>query len=303
MRDGLHWALRPQSPSGERWRCTQADGSAKSPRPGRGTRARERACQSWGRCRLGRPVACDSTMPPMTGPEHYQRAEQLLTEASELIRFRQQPGQAGPADLPVRPQDAEERRRLSKRPRPSGPEHRRSPGSCHARPGRRHRGRGPGPGQPGVGRCCRNQAQQRITPGEGTATRRPGSRRMAPDHKHNRSRCCSTSLAACAAGCHFHRGSAELALRHERPARPPRRSVVSGWERHPAQHTCAISGFGKHRTCSPLATTTWCPAYCSPSRATHPRPWGDGVETQHPAWQWLRLVRNLTSYHIDTMYF
>ena len=52
----------------------------------------------------------------MTGPEHYQRAEQLLTEASELIRFRQQPGQSGPADLPVRPQDAEERRRLSSDP-------------------------------------------------------------------------------------------------------------------------------------------------------------------------------------------
>ena len=33
-----------------------------------GVRARERACQSWGRCHLGRPVACDSTMPPMTGP-------------------------------------------------------------------------------------------------------------------------------------------------------------------------------------------------------------------------------------------
>ena len=52
----------------------------------------------------------------MTGPEHYQRAEQLLTEASELIRFRQQPGQSGPADLPVRPQDAEERRRLPSDP-------------------------------------------------------------------------------------------------------------------------------------------------------------------------------------------
>ena len=55
-------------------------------------------------------------MPPITGPERYQRAEQLLTEASELIRFRQQPGQSGPADLPVRPQDAEERRRLSSDP-------------------------------------------------------------------------------------------------------------------------------------------------------------------------------------------
>jgi hypothetical protein len=52
----------------------------------------------------------------MTGPEHYQRAEQLLAEASELIRFRQQPGQSGPAYLPVRPQDAEERRRLSSDP-------------------------------------------------------------------------------------------------------------------------------------------------------------------------------------------
>jgi hypothetical protein len=52
----------------------------------------------------------------MTGPGHYQRAEQLLTEASELIRFRQQPGQSGPADLLVRPQDAEEQRRLSSDP-------------------------------------------------------------------------------------------------------------------------------------------------------------------------------------------
>jgi hypothetical protein len=55
-------------------------------------------------------------MPPVTGPEHYQRAEQLLAEAIELIRFRQQPGRSAPADLPVRPQDAEERRRLSSDP-------------------------------------------------------------------------------------------------------------------------------------------------------------------------------------------
>ena len=52
----------------------------------------------------------------MTGPEHYHRAEQLLAEASQIIRFRQQPGQSGPTDLPVRPQDMEERRRLSSDP-------------------------------------------------------------------------------------------------------------------------------------------------------------------------------------------
>ena len=52
----------------------------------------------------------------MTGPGHYHRAEQLLAEASQIIRFRQQPGQSGPADLPVRPTDAEERRRLSTDP-------------------------------------------------------------------------------------------------------------------------------------------------------------------------------------------
>ena len=55
-------------------------------------------------------------MPPMTGPEHYQRAEQLLAEASQIIRVRQQPGQSGPADLPVRPEDMDERRRLSSDP-------------------------------------------------------------------------------------------------------------------------------------------------------------------------------------------
>ena len=52
----------------------------------------------------------------MTGPDHYHRAEQLLTEASEIIRFRQQPEQSGPADLPVPRKDAEERRRLSTDP-------------------------------------------------------------------------------------------------------------------------------------------------------------------------------------------
>jgi hypothetical protein len=52
----------------------------------------------------------------MTGPEHYQRAEQLLAEASQIIRARQQPGQSGPADLPVYPTDADERRRLSSDP-------------------------------------------------------------------------------------------------------------------------------------------------------------------------------------------
>jgi len=50
----------------------------------------------------------------MTGPEHYRRAEQLLAEANETIRFRQQqPEQSGPTDVPVRPRDMEERRRLS----------------------------------------------------------------------------------------------------------------------------------------------------------------------------------------------
>jgi hypothetical protein len=52
----------------------------------------------------------------MTGPEHYHCAEQLLAEASQIIRVRQQPGQSGPADLPVRPEDMDERRRLSSDP-------------------------------------------------------------------------------------------------------------------------------------------------------------------------------------------
>ena len=52
----------------------------------------------------------------MTEPEHYQRAEQLLAEASRIIRVRQQPGPSGPADLPVRPEDRDERRRLSSDP-------------------------------------------------------------------------------------------------------------------------------------------------------------------------------------------
>ena len=52
----------------------------------------------------------------MTGPEHYHRAEQLLAEASQIIRVRQQPGPSGPADLPVRPEDMDERRRLSSDP-------------------------------------------------------------------------------------------------------------------------------------------------------------------------------------------
>ena len=49
----------------------------------------------------------------MTGPEHYRQAEQLLAEANEIIRFRQQPEQSGPPDLPVRPMDMEKRQRLS----------------------------------------------------------------------------------------------------------------------------------------------------------------------------------------------
>ena len=69
-----------------------------------------------GRCYLSRPAARHTTMPPMTGPEHYHRAEQLLAEASQIIGLRQQPGQSGPADLPARPTDMEERRRLSTDP-------------------------------------------------------------------------------------------------------------------------------------------------------------------------------------------
>jgi hypothetical protein len=49
--------------------CTQADGSAKRPPTLTGIQARppERALTRGG-CRLGRPAARDSTMPPMTGP-------------------------------------------------------------------------------------------------------------------------------------------------------------------------------------------------------------------------------------------
>jgi hypothetical protein len=102
MRDGLHRALRPQSHLASAGVVLRRTAQRRARALAR-ARARERACQSWRRCHLGRPAARDTTMPPMTGPEHYQRAEQLLTEASELIRFRQQPGQSGPADLPVRP--------------------------------------------------------------------------------------------------------------------------------------------------------------------------------------------------------
>ena len=52
----------------------------------------------------------------MTGPGHYHRAEQLLAEASQIIRFRRQRGQSGPADLPMPRKDMEERRRLSTGP-------------------------------------------------------------------------------------------------------------------------------------------------------------------------------------------
>jgi hypothetical protein len=45
----------------------------------------------------------------VTGAEHYREAERLLAEASEFIRFRQQPLQSGPADLPELPEDAEKR--------------------------------------------------------------------------------------------------------------------------------------------------------------------------------------------------
>ena len=36
----------------------------------------------------------------MTGPKNYREAKRLLAEANEFIRFRQQPLQSGPADLP-----------------------------------------------------------------------------------------------------------------------------------------------------------------------------------------------------------
>jgi len=97
--------------------CAQTGRLSDEPAPWQGHQpAYENARQSRGRCRLRCPVARDSTMPPMTGPEHYYRAEQLLAEASQIIRFRQQPGQSGPADLPVRPTDMDERRRLSSDP-------------------------------------------------------------------------------------------------------------------------------------------------------------------------------------------
>jgi hypothetical protein len=52
----------------------------------------------------------------VTGPDHYRRAEELLAEASESIRFRRQAELSGPADLPVRDTDMEQRRRLSEDP-------------------------------------------------------------------------------------------------------------------------------------------------------------------------------------------
>ena len=52
----------------------------------------------------------------VTGPDHYRRAEELLAEASESIRFRRQAELSGPADLPVRDTDMEQRQRLSEDP-------------------------------------------------------------------------------------------------------------------------------------------------------------------------------------------
>jgi hypothetical protein len=68
-----------------------------------------------------------------------------------------------------------------------------------------------------------NRLEPDARPDRGIAAKPAGW----PRSKHNRSRCCSTSLAACAAGCHFHCGSAELASRHDLAVGPPRRAVVS----------------------------------------------------------------------------
>jgi len=166
MRNAPHQALHPQPPSARRALTSVLRRTAqRRARALAGIQARppERTLTR-GRCHLSRPVASHTTMPPMTGPEHYHRAEQLLAEANQIIRFRQQPGQSGPTDLPVRPHGCGRTAEAVQRPRPPGPEHRRSPGPCHARPGRRHRSGRPGPGQPGVGRRCRNKAQQRLGP-------------------------------------------------------------------------------------------------------------------------------------------
>jgi hypothetical protein len=118
MRNGLHQARRPQSPSaGRHWRL-YSNG-----------RLREvfRALAGAPACPPERR-ANPGTLPPQPPgrqshydaahdrTEHYYRAEQLLAEASQIITFRQQPGQSGPADLPERPTDAEERRKLSSDP-------------------------------------------------------------------------------------------------------------------------------------------------------------------------------------------
>ena len=111
MRDGSTGPA-PQSPSGGAGVVLRRTAQRRA-RALAGERTLEAAR---GRCHLSRPAASHTTMPPMTGPEHYQRAEQLLAEASQIIRFRQEPGQSGPADLPARPTDMEERRRLSSDP-------------------------------------------------------------------------------------------------------------------------------------------------------------------------------------------
>jgi hypothetical protein len=166
MRNALRQARRPQPPSARRALASVLRRTAqrKAPGPGRGTSLPPERTLTRGRCYLSRPAASHTTMPPMTGPEHYHRAEQLLAEASQIIRFRQQPGQSGPADLPGTPHGRGRTAEAVHRPWPPGPDHRRSPGPCHARPGRRHRGRRPGSGQPGLGRRRWNQVQQRIGP-------------------------------------------------------------------------------------------------------------------------------------------
>jgi hypothetical protein len=196
--------------------------------------------------------ACDST------PAYRPYARRLIIRP-ELHPVAQQGLQPGPSPLAVPLyQDRTARKTASSkstagRParmvRESGRQHRCAPrtrkngGGCPATPGSRTGAspkpgfmpRSPWPPPPRSPAWARTAGPGPMLPEPSSAAdnsrrrdrhRRPGSRRMAPDHKHNRSRCCSTSLAACAAGCHFHCGSAELALRHDLTARPPRRRVV-----------------------------------------------------------------------------
>ena len=150
----------------------------------------------------------------MTGPEHYHRAEQLLAEANEIIRFRQQPGQSGPADLPARPTDMEERRRLSSDP--GLPDRTIAEAQVHATLAlaaatavalARTAGRGPTLPEP---------SSAADSPRRRTVTRWPGSRRMAPDHNPS---------------------AADAAARRWRHARP----VVTSIADRPSLH-CAMSG-------------------------------------------------------------